>query len=169
MPRTFLLLANIGIRSPLKNGTVLAMRGFTSPVDQFSFLSSNMKTLAMLSLLLAASFSAFADDVAASLPQTALLTAKDLVQMHAQAISRELVQLRLEEVAVQSAAPVDNDKLARLAAQQKALQKDLLDLVLAPLEAELKHDSEFYLPTHSKIVQLRKRIEDTKTLLSGIH
>ena len=121
-----------------------------------------------MSLLLAASFSAFADDAAAPLQQTALLTAKDLVQMHAQAISRELVQLRLEEVAVQTATPVDNDKLARIQAQHKALQKDLLDLVLAPLEAELKHDSELYLPTHAKIVQLQKRIEDPKTLLSGI-
>lgn len=128
-----------------------------------------MKTVVVLSLLLAASFSSFAEDAAASLPQPALLAAKDLVQMHAQTISRELVQLRLEEVAVQSATPVDKDKLARILAQQKALQKDLLDLVLAPLEAALKHDSEFYLPTHSKIVQLRKRIEDTKTLLSGIH
>ena len=138
------------------------------PVKSRPF-SLNMKPAMLMSLLLAASFPAFADDAAAPLQQTALLTAKDLVQMYAQAISRELVQLRLEEVAVQTATPVDNDKLARIQAQHKALQKDLLDLVLAPLEAELKHDSELYLPTHAKIVQLQKRIEDTKTLLSGIH
>ncbi len=123
----------------------------------------------VMSLLLAASFAAFADDAAAPLSKTALLPAKELVQMHAQTISRELVQLRLDETAARYATPVDKDKLARIQGQQKVLQKDLLDLVLAPLEAELKHDSELYLPTHSKIVQLQKRIKDTKTLLSGVH
>ena len=128
-----------------------------------------MKRVLVMSLFFAVSPPAFADDDAPSPQQTALITAKDLVQTHAQAISRELVQLRLEEVATQSAATVDHDKLARIQAQQKALQKDLLDLVLAPMEAELKRDSELYLPTHKKVVELQKRIEDTKRLLSGIH
>ena len=79
------------------------------------------------------------------------------------------MQLRLEEIATQNATPADHDKLSQIQAQQKALQKDLLDLVLAPLEAQLKHDSELYLPTHARIRQLQNRIAETKTLLSGIH
>jgi len=128
-----------------------------------------MKRMLATSFVLTVCLSAFADDTTVSPRQAALLTAKDLVQIHAQAISHELVQLRLEEVATQNATPVDHDKLSRIQAQQQALQKDLLDLVLAPLEAELKRDSKVYLPTNGKIMELQRRIEETKTLLSGIH
>ena len=128
-----------------------------------------MKRVLVMSLFLAVSLPAFADDDTPTPQQTALITAKDLVQMHAQAISTQLVQLRLEEIAAQSAVTVDHDKLARIQTQQKTLQKDLLDLVLAPMEAELKRDSESYLPGHKRIVELQKRIEDTKRQLSGIH
>jgi hypothetical protein len=101
--------------------------------------------------------------------QTAMLTAKELAQSHAAAISRALVQLRLDEVAAEQAAPVDKDKLGLIQAQEKALQKDLVDLVLAPLEAELKRNAELYQPAHPKMIQLQKRIEEAKALLSGIH
>ncbi len=128
-----------------------------------------MKRVLLTTSLLAVCFSTFADDPTVSLQQTALVTAKDLAQIHAQTLSRELVQLRLQEIAARQAVPFDKEKLALVQAQEKALQKDLFDLVLAPLEAELKRDSAIYEPTHGRIMQLQKRIEATKELLSGIH
>lgn len=61
-----------------------------------------------------------------------------VVQAKAQELARALVQLKLEEVALSRAQPVDQEKLALVRAQQAALNAEMADLVSLPLKRRLE-------------------------------
>jgi Na+-translocating ferredoxin:NAD+ oxidoreductase RnfD subunit len=128
-----------------------------------------MKFIPLLIAILLCVSSAFADDVPASDASAAPITATDIAHIQAQEFSRALVQLKLEEVAIQHARPLDNDKLTLNRTQQKAVEQELIKLTLASLEWELQRISVRYRSTHPKMVQLQQEIEQTKSLLSSSH
>ncbi|MDQ3623736.1 MAG: hypothetical protein M3463_14805, partial [Verrucomicrobiota bacterium] len=129
----------------------------------------NMKTTLLLTASIAGFFSALAAETPTRQEQPPPLTAIEIAQTKAQELSRVLVQLKLQEVAIQRATPVDNDSLALIRAQQKAIDQDLLDIALAPLEFELKRASSSHRSGHPILVEIQERIKKTKTILSATH
>ena len=114
-------------------------------------------------------FSAFAEEAAPSPLESALPSAKEILQIKAQEFSRASVQLKLQEAALRVANPVDDEKLKVVLAQEKAINEELLHLLLAPLEWELKQASDSgYAPGHRTIVALKGRIEEIKGWFSAV-
>ena len=88
------------------------------------------------------------------------------MQAKVQEFSHALVNLKLQEVELQHATPADENKLALVRAQQKAIEQELVDMAVAPLQAELERLStelerlsKSYFPTHPKIMALQAEIE----------
>ena len=117
-----------------------------------------------IALLITACFTglvcALADDAPVQSPSsTAAALSAAIVQAKAQEFSHALVNLKLQEVELQHATPADENKLALVRAQQKAIEQELVDMAVAPLQAELERLSKSLLPTSSKIIALQAEIE----------
>ena len=103
---------------------------------------------------------ALADDAPVqSASSTAAAVSEAIVQAKVQAFSHALVNLKLQEVELQHATPADENKLALVRAQQKAIEQELVEMAVAPLQAELERLSKSLLPTNSKIIALQAEIE----------
>ena len=110
---------------------------------------------------------ALAEDTPTSQAKPAALSATNIAQIKAQEFSRTLAQLKLQEVALQRATPIDNEALALIRAQQKALDQELLKLAVTPLEWEAQRLSASLFPSHPKVVAIREEIERCKATFAN--
>ena len=105
----------------------------------------------------------------------AALTAVEVSRIKAQEFSRTLAQLKIQEVVLQRATPVDNQALALNRAQQSALDDELTHIAAEPvkleiqrLEAERQMLANELRPKHPKMVALQAEIDRAKaTLVDG--
>ena len=103
---------------------------------------------------------ALADDAPGTSPSaTADAVSTAIVQAKVQEFTHALVNLKLQEVELQHTTPPDENKLALVRAQQKAIEQELVEIAVAPLQAELKELSKSLLPANPKIVALQTQIE----------
>src|ERR1700722_12386609 len=99
-----------------------------------------MKTFAFIGIpflvSLASSVSAIAGDAPGteSAPSISAMSPAAIAQIRVQEISRTLVDLKLQEVALRRAAAVDNEKIALVQAQQAALERELDKISISALE-----------------------------------
>ena len=114
-----------------------------------------MKLAISLAVLFAVWTMAHAGDV----PAPKMDVAAEIVRVKVQDYSHALVELKLQEVALRQATPVDNDKLAVVRAQEAAINQELLHLAIGPLEAKLAEAEKIYSPGNRKLIDLRQEIE----------
>jgi hypothetical protein len=126
-----------------------------------------MKPLLLVMASVAGFVSALADDAPIPQAPTGPITATEIARAKVQELVRVSVQLTLQEVAIEQTTPVDNDKLALVRAQQSAVKKSLVAIVLGPLELELQRASASFPPGHHRVIELQKQIETAKASLSA--
>jgi hypothetical protein len=114
-----------------------------------------MKVTIALTITLAALACAYADD--APVPKVDI--AAEILKTKVQEFSRALVELKLQEVKLSHATPVDSKLLALVQAQEAAVNQELLHLAIGPLEARLEEALKTYSEGHRVVIELRKEIE----------
>lgn len=134
----------------------------------------------MTKLIVIAGLAAFVgvlapDTLSAQTPESAV-TATEVARIKAQEFSRALAQLKIQEVALQRAASVDDQALALNRAQQKALEDELNDIAMVPVKSEIQRlESERQAlstelrPMHPKMIALQAEIEAAKKELVAGH
>ena len=101
------------------------------------FASLDMKNTLLIAVVFAGFACAFAEEIP-SPKQEVAVSASNIAQIKAQEFARALVELKLQEVALSRANPIDEEKLALVHAQQAALNEELVKLAVAPLKLQLK-------------------------------
>lgn len=93
------------------------------------------------------------------------LSQDSIGKIQVEAISHALVDLKLQEVALQRAAAPDPEKLGLVHAQQVALRDEIVRITIVTLEDDERRLSERYLPEHPRMKALRAEIELRKAEL----
>lgn len=88
-----------------------------------------------------------------------LLRDDGAARIRVEAISRALVDLKLQEVAATRGSSVDTDKVALLRSQQAALEQEITKIEIAALQSEERRLKERYLPEHPRMRAIRAEIE----------
>lgn len=97
-----------------------------------------------------------------------VLAQETIGRIRVQAISQALVELKLQEIALQRAATPNVEKLGLVRAQQVGLQQEIVKITLSTLEDEERRLSEKYLPEHPRMKSLRAEIEARKAELKKL-
>lgn len=128
-----------------------------------------MKLSLVIFALLLSGAAGFAEETAPRIaPAEAPLSQETIGRIRVQAISQALVELKLQEIALQRAASPDAEKLALVHAQQRGLEQEIVKIVLSTLEDEERRLSEKYLPEHPRMKSLRAEIEARKAELKKL-
>ena len=98
---------------------------------------------------------------------SAALPAQEVSRIKAQEFAHSLAQLKIQEVTLQRAVPVDDKALALNRAQQAALDQELVKLAVGPLEQERQSLSNDLRPAHPRMVALNAEIEKARASLTG--
>lgn len=119
-------------------------------------------------VVFAAVFTGFACAYADDAPKPdASAVSSVVVQAKAQAFSRALVELKLQEVALGRAQPVDQEKLALVRAQEVALNEELVKLAAAPLEAQLHEVLKTMNTRNPRVLELQEKIARCRAEIGG--
>lgn len=128
-----------------------------------------MKLSFVIFALLLSGAAGFAEETTPRIaPAEAPLSQETIGRIRVQAISQALVDLKLQEIALQRATSPDAEKLALVHAQQRGLEQEIVKIVLSTLEDEERRLSEKYLPEHPRMKSLRAEIEARKAELKKL-
>lgn len=104
----------------------------------------------------------------------AALPVTEIAKIEAQEFARALAQLKVQEVALQRATPVDDRAIELNRAQQNALTQELAKIAAVPVNAELQRleaEREDYakdlMPKHPKMIALQAEIDQAKAALAA--
>jgi len=121
------------------------------------------KSTLLIAALFAGCCCAFADKA----PTPKMDVADAIVQIKAQEFSHALVELKLQEVALSHASPIDKEKLTLIRAQQTAINQELLKLAVAPLEYKLQESLKTSRENSPRNLELREKIELARLKITG--
>ncbi len=97
------------------------------------------------------------------------LPAGEITRIKAQEFARSLAQLKIQEVTLTRALPVDDKALSLNRAQQNALEQELVNLAVAPLVAERDRLAQDLKSGHPRMIALNAEIEQAKASIGGNH
>jgi len=129
----------------------------------------DMKSALLLTAVFAGFGCAFADEAAAPQQNEKCIgtSAASVAQIKAQEVSRVFVELKLQEIALSRANPIDNEKIALVRSQQSALNQELVKLAIGPLQHELEESLKTSRADNPRNTQLREKITKLKVEVEG--